>query len=100
MQYIKIFKNNVYFKLMNEPKDIKSNHWLNTIYIFNSNLKLIDQIVGKTNKKGVGIRPVWKLMHKIKYLTKYPRMKIQNSLQLEKSLINLPSSSNLYEKKL
>ena len=85
---------------MNEPKDTKSNHWLNTIYIFNSNLKLRDQIVSETNKKGIGIRPVWKLMHKIKYLSKYPRMKIQNSLKLEKSLINLPSSPNLYEKNL
>jgi perosamine synthetase len=100
LKYKKIFRNNTYFKLMNEPKDTKSNHWLNTIYIFNSNLKLRDQIVSETNKKGISIRPVWKLMHKIKYLSKYPRMKIQNSLKLEKSLINLPSSPNLYEKNL
>ena len=99
-QYKKIFKNNIHFKLMSELKNSKSNHWLNTIYIFHSNIKLRDQIIKETNKKGIGVRPVWKLMHKIKYLSKFPRMNIKNSLELEKALINLPSSSNLYEKTL
>ena len=81
-------------------KNTKSNHWLNTIFIFNSNLKFRDQIITETNKKGIGIRPVWKLMHKIKYLSKYPKMNLQNSEKLEVSLINLPSSPNLYEKNL
>ena len=100
LQYKKIFKNNIHFKLMSELKNSKSNHWLNTIYIFHSNIKLRDQIIKETNKKGIGVRPVWKLMHKIKYLSKFPRMNIKNSLELEKALINLPSSSNLYEKTL
>ena len=39
-------------------------------------------------------------MHKIKHLSKYPRMNVDNSEVLEKSLINLPSSLNLYEKTL
>ena len=39
-------------------------------------------------------------MHKIKHLSKYPRMNVQNSERLEKSLINLPSSANLHEKNL
>ncbi len=98
LKYKKIFKNSIYFKLLIEPKNVKSNHWLNTIYIFNSNLKLRDKIIKETNKKGIGIRPVWKLMHKIKHLSSYPRMNIQNSEKLEKSLINLPSSPNLYKK--
>ena len=100
LKYKKLFKDNPNFKLVEEPKDAKSNHWLNTIFIFNSNLKLRDQIIKETNKKGVGVRPVWKLMHKIKHLSKYPRMNVDNSKVLEKSLINLPSSLNLYEKTL
>ena len=100
IEYKKIFKNNVHFKLMAEPDNTKSNHWLNTIFIFNSNLRLRDQIIKETNKSGVGIRPVWKLMHKIKHLSNHPRMNIKNSEILEKSLINLPSSPNLYEKTL
>ena len=100
LEYKRIFKDNIHFKLIDEPNNTKSNHWLNTICIFNSNTKLRDQIIKETNKKGIGIRPVWKLMHKIKHLSKYPRMNIQNSEKLEKCLINLPSSPNLYEKKL
>ena len=98
LKYKKMFKNNKYFRLIDENRFSKSNHWLNTIFINDSNLKLRDQIVKETNKKGIGIRPVWKLMHKIKYLSKYPRMDLTNSIRLEKSLINIPSSANLYEK--
>ena len=100
LEYKEIFKDNIYFKLVDVLKKTKSNHWLNTIYIFNSNLKIRDQIVTETNKKGIGIRPVWKLMHKIKHLSKYPKMNLQNSEKLAVRLINLPSSPNLYEKKL
>lgn len=100
LKYKRIFKDNIHFKLIDEPKNSKSNHWLNTIFIFNSNLKLRDKIIKEINSKGIGIRPVWKLMHKIKHLSKYPRMNVQNSERLEKSLINLPSSANLYEKNL
>jgi|TARA_B110000495_G_C23039170_1_gene622070 perosamine synthetase len=100
LEYKRIFKDNIYFRLVDVLKNTKSNHWLNTIFIFNSNLKFRDQIITETNKKGIGIRPVWKLMHKIKYLSKYPKMNLQNSEKLEVSLINLPSSPNLYEKNL
>jgi len=37
-------------------------------------------------------------MHKINYLKKYPRMNLKNSLIAEKSVISLPSSSNLIKK--
>ena len=47
------------------------------------------------NKKKIFVRPIWKLMHKINYLKKYPRMNLKNSLIAEKSVISLPSSSNL-----
>ena len=47
------------------------------------------------NNKKILIRPLWKLNHKISYLKKYPRMKLEISNLLEKSIINLPSSVNL-----
>ncbi|OUU25787.1 MAG: hypothetical protein CBB97_09100 [Candidatus Endolissoclinum sp. TMED37] len=100
LKYKKFFKNNIYFRLIEEPKNCKSNHWLNTIFIFNSNLNLRNKIISETNKKGIGIRPVWKLMHKIKHLSKYPKMNLKNSEKLEKGIINLPSSSIIYEKKI
>lgn len=98
LKYKTLFSNSKFFKLVNEPKNNKSNNWLNTLFIFDSNLKLRDKIIVEINKKGVGVRPVWKLMHKIKHLSKFPKMSLNNSILLEKSLINLPSSSNLSEK--
>ncbi len=97
-KYKNSFSNSKYFKLVDEPKNNKSNHWLNTLFIFNSNLKLRDKIIIEINKMGVGVRPVWKLMHKIRHLSNFPKMNLNNSILLEKSLINLPSSSNLCEK--
>ena len=98
LKYKNLFKNNLFFNLSKEPSNSKSNYWLNTIFIFKSNIKLRDKIIYETNKMGVGIRPVWKLMHKIKHLSKYPKMDLSNSELLEKSLINLPSSPNLNDK--
>jgi len=98
LKYNNLFSKSKFFKLVNEPKNNKSNHWLNTLLIFNSNLRLRDKIIIEANKMGIGIRPVWKLMHKIKHLSKFPKMNLSNSIFLEKSLINLPSSANLNEK--
>ena len=98
IKYKILFSKSKFFKLVNEPKNNKSNHWLNTLFIFNSNLRLRDKIIFEINKKGIGVRPVWKLMHKIKHLSKFPKMSLNNSVLLEKSLINLPSSSNLSDK--
>ena len=98
LSYKKKFKNHKKFKFIETSKDLKSNHWLNTIYLYNSNIKLRNKVIKEVNKKFIGVRPVWKLMHQIKHLSKYPRMDISNSIKIEKGLINLPSSPYLYEK--
>lgn len=96
-KYKKVFKENKYLKLLCEIEKTKSNYWLNTIFIFNSNLKLRDNIVNELNNKNIGVRPVWKLMHKIKHLSKFPKDDLTNSIKLEKGLINLPSSPEIHE---
>ncbi len=96
-KYKKVFKENKYLKLLCEIENTKSNYWLNTIFIFNSNLKLRDKIVNELNNKNIGVRPVWKLMHKIKHLSKFPKDDLTNSITLEKGLINLPSSPEIHE---
>ena len=96
-KYKKIFKENKYFTLLHEIEKTKSNHWLNTIFLFNSNLQLRDRVVNELNKRNIGARPVWKLMHKIKHLSKFPKDNLSNSIILEKGLINLPSSPEIYE---
>ena len=50
------------------------------------------------NNNGIKSRPIWKLMHKIKYLKKYNHGDLSNSIRLEK-IINLPSGIGLiYDK--
>ena len=73
-KYKKFFKKNKYFELLYETQHTRSNHWLNTIFLFNSNLKLRDNVVSELNKRNIGVRPVWKLMHKIRHLSKFPKM--------------------------
>ena len=89
------FKKNKFFKIIKPINGNDSNFWLNTIYIYDCNLDLRNKIVKEINKKKISVRPVWKLMNKINYLSKFPSMDLKNSSYLEKRLINLPSSSNL-----
>ena len=54
-----------------------------------------NKIIDLLQKRRVKVRPVWKLIHKIKHFSKFPRMNLDQSIKLEKKIINLPSSSNL-----
>ena len=90
------FKNEKDFKLISPIKGNKSNFWLNTICLNFSSFNLRNKIIKDLNKKSISARPVWKVMKKINYLSKYPSMNLENSYFLEKKLINIPSSPNLF----
>jgi len=81
--------------LLKETKNSKWNYWLNNIFIHNINIKTRNKIIVELNKKKIFVRPLWKLMHKIEYLKKYPKMNMKNSLTTEKNIISLPSSPSL-----
>ena len=81
--------------LYKETKNSKSNYWLQTILLKKSSFLLRDRILRYTNKHKINTRPVWKLMHKISYLKKFQKMNLSNANQIEKKIINLPSSMNL-----
>ena len=55
---------------MKNEKNFKNNNWLNSLFIKDSNLNLIKNIIIIASKK-IMLRPVWKLMHKIKYLKNF-----------------------------
>ena len=85
-------------KLIQQTKKSKWNFWLNNIVIRNISLGMRNKIIVGLNKNNILARPVWKLMHKIDHLKKFPKMQIENSIMLEKSLISLPSSPSLLNK--
>tara|TARA_B100001093_G_scaffold520336_1_gene614814 strand:+ start:4544 stop:5758 length:1215 start_codon:yes stop_codon:yes gene_type:complete len=92
------FSKNEYFELFAEPKNCKSNYWLQTI-IINKNLKkLKDKIINLANKKNIMIRPVWKPVNKLKYLKDFPKMNLDTTNDLENRIINIPSGPSLEKK--
>ena len=83
------FKDIIVFK---EPPNGKSNYWLQTL-IINSNFKNLKKELFKfANKEGVAIRSAWTLMHKNKYLKRFPKMDLSNANKIQKLIINIPSS--------
>ena len=87
---------NKFFSLVKEPKNCKSNYWLQTIILNKIFSSKKNHILNEFHKHGILIRPVWKSLHKQKFLKKYPKMNLNNTKDLEKRIINLPSSSYLF----
>jgi len=73
----------------------KSNYWLNTIRLENINLKIRKKIFLKAKKLKIPLRPIWKPLHQIKRLKNCPKSNLQNTNELFKKIINLPSSAIL-----
>ena len=82
-------------KILKEPKNAKSNYWLQTLILDKKISKYRDQILNNLNKSGYLLRPVWKPLHKLSYLKNCPKMKLSTTENLEMRIINLPSSAYL-----
>ncbi len=93
LNYKKEFKKYSEFILLDQPKNCKSNFWLNTIILKNNSMKVRNNIIKKLNQYDVQARPCWKLLHKLKQFSNYPQMNLSISEKLEKNIINIPSSS-------
>ena len=93
--YNKIFKKNLFFTLVNEPKKSKSNFWLQTILINEKYSKFIHQIIKDLNDEKIYVRPGWKLMTNLNYLKECPKMDVSIAKKTCKRIINIPSSSFL-----
>jgi perosamine synthetase len=86
-------------KLMKEMTGSKSNYWLQTLILNKADLKFRNLIIKKTNDLNIGTRPVWQALNKNNHLKCYPKMDLKNAINLEKRIINLPSSPILCQKK-
>ena len=78
-----------------EPDFAKSNYWLNTLLLNTKFSKQRDELLEMTNDLGIMTRPVWTLMHKLPMFENCPRMDLNIAENLEKRIINLPSSAIL-----
>ena len=86
------FKNIKDIVIFQEPKYAKSNYWLQTIILDNKISHLKEKILEKANNLGFSIRPIWKPLHKLDKFKLCPRMEMKITENLEKRILNLPSS--------
>jgi len=81
--------------LVAEPKESRSNYWLQTLLLEDSVAEQRDSILEATNGAGLMTRPPWTLMHRLAPYRTSPRMDLPCAESLERRLINLPSSARL-----
>ncbi len=79
-----------------EPKDSKSNYWLNAILLENRAQR--DIFLKATNESGVMTRPLWKLMHTLPMYQHCQRDQLSNAQWLEDRIVNIPSSVRIEKK--
>ncbi len=87
------FFKNISYNFFKEPKDSKSNYWLNSIVL--KDIKQRDQFLEETNSKGVMTRPIWTLMNKLPMFKDAQSDNLKNSEWLDERVVNIPSSVKL-----
>jgi len=93
--YKQLYHENNFIKIMKEPKNSKSNYWLQALILDRKYSKFKNKIIDKCNKSGIKARPIWDLLSELKMFKKCPKMNLKISKALFKKTINLPSSSFL-----
>ncbi|MBW8242634.1 LegC family aminotransferase [Muricauda oceani] len=74
-----------------EPKNARSNYWLNAIIL--KDRKERDSFLEQTNRNGVMTRPVWKLMNHLDMFKNTLPTDLENAQWLEDRIVNIPSSA-------
>jgi perosamine synthetase len=88
--YRSFFKESDWANFIVAPKYAASNYWLNAILLHNPGER--DDFLKTTNDAGVMTRPVWTLMNQLSMYGEACCGRIENAVQLEKSIVNVPSS--------
>ncbi len=88
-----VFFKSINYTFFKEPKDSKSNYWLNSIIL--KDKKQRDKFLEDTNSKGVMTRPIWTLMNKLPMFKDAECDELKNSEWLDQRVVNIPSSAKL-----
>jgi len=73
-----------------EPKNSKSNYWLNAIMLENKEQR--DAFLEYSNAQGVMTRPIWRLMNKLEMYKDCQSADLSNANYLEDRVVNITSS--------
>jgi aminotransferase in exopolysaccharide biosynthesis len=88
-RYIEFFEGTDFQPIV-EPKDCRSNYWLNGVICQDGGQR--DALLKTTNDAGVMTRPIWALMTRLPQYTNALRGPLDNAEWLEARVVNLPSS--------
>ncbi|MEA2019076.1 MAG: LegC family aminotransferase, partial [Campylobacterota bacterium] len=89
-KYEEFFKDNNDIDFIKEPKNSKSNYWLQAVIV--KDVEKRDQFLEFTNKNGIMTRPIWKLMNELNMFKDCQCGDLTNSKYLEQRVINISSS--------
>ncbi len=90
LKYKEFFsKNDIEF--IEEPKDSKSNYWLQAVKLKDKEQR--DEFLEFTNKNGVMTRPIWCLMSELDMYKDCQKDDLKNAKYLEQRIVNIPSSA-------
>ena len=92
-EYAQLLKNSNldFFK---EPKNCRSNYWLNTIICHDESQR--NELLNYMNTREIMTRPVWTPMNKLPMFKNSLSDSLQNTLWLEERIVNIPSSPPPY----
>tara|TARA_B100000989_G_C19524570_1_gene466054 strand:+ start:138 stop:1310 length:1173 start_codon:yes stop_codon:yes gene_type:complete len=96
-KYFSKFDGSKYFDLLIEPKNARSNYWLQNVKIKKKYSKYIDYLLMISNNNNYNTRPAWTLLHKQKHLRKCPKSNLNISEELHNRIISLPSSTDIID---
>jgi len=81
--------------IFKEPKNCKSNYWLQCLIFKKNNKKYLEEFIKKCHSKNLFVRPLWELTNLLKHFKVFQKDSLRNSYKIYKNLVNLPSSSFL-----
>lgn len=93
-QYKNFFAGLPKIEFFDEPKDCKSNFWLNAVILPDKVTQL--EFLEFSNDSGVMTRPIWKLMNKLPMFSACQTDELENSEWFAERVVNIPSSATPY----
>lgn len=88
MAYKEFFSGS-YIKFFDEPKECKSNFWLNAVLLPNKGEQI--KFLEETNDAGIQTRPIWELMNRLKMFKGCQCGDLSNSEMFADRVVNIPS---------
>ena len=88
--YEEFFKDFPEIDFFVEPKDTRSNYWLNAVILKNKDEQL--KFLEYTNNHGVMTRPIWELMNRLPMFENCEHDRLKNTIWFADRVVNIPSS--------